>query len=305
MKYQNNVIEYRMSFKRILYIAICCFPTLGCVTALGQFEKDFNISKSVANPVAIGSKQVPLPPGNWIIASRGVTTNNLNDTLLRLILINADANSDSMAVEILTNAEASNSGVGWRPLETCTRKDLLSPSPSAAYSAGDEECWFINHSTMTRSSRTSDLRSQALNFAHSQGVKIPVNSVYVGYRFADAQDYLTVRYFFNPEAKNLAPPTYAAWRNSDWHRDRIQNFPRKLAYFEELKQWGEGWFSNLKAGFAGKLVNVKRPTQLPEPSNPDNSKIENRLLKLDELLKKKVIKPREYEDRRRQILKEL
>ena len=143
---------------RKLALFVSCLPLLGCMATTGQFEKQFTTSKSVAGPVTIGKKQVPLPPGNWVVASRDSPTNNLNDTILSLILMNTDSRSDAMAVEIRTNAEASNSAVGWILLKACDRKDMLSPNPTPSYSIGSEECWFINHTQMTRSTKGASTR---------------------------------------------------------------------------------------------------------------------------------------------------
>jgi hypothetical protein len=124
----------------------------------------------------------------------------------------------------------------------------------------------------------------------------------IGYRIADSYDFVTVRYFFNPEAKNLAPPVYSDWNSSDWHKDRIQNFPKKLAYFNNTKQWAASWLTEVKAGFNGKLAVTRSHTPRPEPVSSGILSTENRLKQLDGLLEKKLITPQEYQERRKIIL---
>ena len=227
----------------------------GCTeAALGDFKKHFAVDSRVTGPVVIGRKQIPLPDGDWVVAARDTSYSKLSTPQVALVLVNRNPSDPAFGIAIYTNVVSTQSTTGWTPLSTCTRKDVLSPSPSYSEKGGGEECWFINHQIMTRTSRASKLQADALDYMHAHHMRLPNTTVYTGYRIADERDYLTVRYHFNPEAEGFVPDQGGGWRTSDWHRDRIDRDPRRVAYIDARKKWSADWLRKVRAGFRGNLA---------------------------------------------------
>ena len=306
-----------MGAYRLLSLGSVLLLLAGCgVTTRGDFEKQFSVSQSVSSPLVIAKKQIPLPDGKWVVASQGTTTTSLSTPIAGLILVNMDRSAEAVAVEVYTNIEPSISTTGWNPLKACGRKDMISPSPKSSFSAGDEECWFINHNKFIRSSKTTPmarLRNAAFDFAHLKNLELPNTGIYTGYRIADGSDYVTIRYYFNPEAKGLSPDNAGSWSGSNWHRDRLVRDSKRVAYIDNQKKWSALWLKKVKTGFNGKLQKpaglypLKKsvePTR-KKSAKPTNWTTEARLKKLKDLRDKNLITPEEYQNRRRAILEQL
>ena len=170
--------------KLLIYCSVLILSGCGVTTRDG-FEKQFSVAQSVSSPIVIAKKQIPLPDGKWVVASRGTAATNTENTgMARVILVNMDRSSaEAVAVQITTNIEPA--GFGWIPLKTCGRKDIIFPSPKTSMTAGDQECWFITHDNtyFSRSYKTSSAartRNAALDFAHSKNLMLPTTTIITG-----------------------------------------------------------------------------------------------------------------------------
>ena len=200
---------------------------------------------------------IPLPAGEWTVSgvrrttSEGFYSGQASAPILRMVLVNPKANPSAIYIRTTIGA---GSGFGWSLHSWCRRRDMLHRTTRINIEGGDQECWWINHIRMSRSSRTPPEFDQAFDYARRNKIQIPINAIQVGYRLADNDGFLTLQYFFNPEAEGFAPPRRAAWSTSDWHRDRIGNDPKKVAYIDQVKDWGRAWLPKVKVGFDGKLA---------------------------------------------------
>ena len=52
----------------------------------------------------------------------------------------------------------------------------------------------------------------------------------------------------------LGPPEHADYSSSDYHPDRIGNYPKKKAFVEHVTAWSKAWKKAIDLGFAGKLT---------------------------------------------------
>lgn len=225
----------------------------GCVTT-GEVEKKYPVGTIVRDMVKLGSKQIPLPPGDWEVYGVAETQSSLGSPLNTLVLVNNRNRRLPSAVALFSNVEGAGRGDGgWVSLKTCSRNDMIHRTTEQNTAGGRQACWYINHTRMTRTGRTPAHLRAALDRVIEKGGRLPLTSVYVGMHLADSFDYLTVRYYYNPEADGFPPPRVTDWRSNDWHHDRLHEDPKKIEYVDMIKGWGASWFSRLKAGFSGKL----------------------------------------------------
>lgn len=241
-----------------LFLIAGILALLPACETTSSLEKRFPVGEAVSNPFLVGGKQIPLPPGRWVIRGRALPKTSRGTQGIQLILVNNVADDPRMAIWVATNLVPSSGFNGWNISRFCARNDLAHRVTEISVQGGDQRCWWVTHARMTRRQKSSPATIQTLDWAKSHGRVVPVNTVYVGYRFANTYDVLTVRYFFNPEAKGIAPTSRATWSTSDWHIDRILAFPKKGAFVDGLKEWGADWMPKIEAGFNGKLAATKR-----------------------------------------------
>lgn len=237
---------------RIMTFLAALMLVTGCQTT-GEILKMYPKGASYSGYLTIGKKQVPLPPGEWEVFASRATSNSSGLPFVAIVLGNKDRNAEALAVRFHTNVEVSN-GYGWVLLKACSRTNMHHVFAPQNIEGSGQRCWFVNHSRMTRTGNSTNVLTEALDRAKDLGVKLPVTSVYTGFRVSDTHDILTVRVYFNPETQGFEPPKQSAWATNDWHKDRIYTDNKKVAYVEKIKKWAAAYFSKVEAGFKGKLA---------------------------------------------------
>jgi len=225
----------------------------GCQTTIDT-PKKFPVGSIYKNYIHAGKKQIPLPPGNWEVFASKNFYNDDQTPFAALILGNTDRDAPALTVRILSNLEIGSLADGYVLWRYCSRTNMHHAYDRDSVSGGDQACWFVNHSRMTRPNyRGSNYLVAGLRRAKELGVKLPVTAITAGFRFANQYDLLNVRIYFNPEAEGFSPPKQSAWATNDWHKDRIYTDHKKVAYVEKVKKWAEAFFPKVEAGFNGKL----------------------------------------------------
>ena len=64
--------------------------------------------------------------------------------------------------------------------------------------------------------------------------------VNVGVRNVDANGHIAVLNYLDPLIDRIGSRA-PGWTRSDWHRDRIQQCPKRLEYIENRADWGREW----------------------------------------------------------------
>lgn len=243
-------------FHRLTITCLTTFLLSGCMTA--EVVKKYPAGTIVRDAVVLGSKQIPLPPGKWEVYGSSEGQSSFSSPLNNLILVNTENKNLPKAVVLYTNVEGGGRGFGWNTMKACGRNDMHHRLTEENTPGGRQACWFVNHTRMTRTNKTPQFIRAALDRVIAEGRPLPLTSVYVGMRIADSLDFLTIRYYFNPESDGFAPPKVTTWRSNDWHRDLVHRDSKKVEYVELIKRWGEGWFPKVKSGFEGKLASTAR-----------------------------------------------
>jgi hypothetical protein len=170
-----------------------------------------------------------------------------------MVLTAMDRKSPIFGVSRQSNVDGTLQGDFWRKPGGCTRKDIHFSHDDKKLSFDEHACWYINHMTLARTGRTPKYMTDALDRAIAGGVKLPLTSIFVRFGVSDGRSFTSMRVHFSPELEGFEPPRNATWSANDWHRDRLQLDPKKIAYIEKIKAWGENWFPKVKAGFQGAL----------------------------------------------------
>ncbi|HEY0834612.1 MAG TPA: DUF2061 domain-containing protein [Azospirillum sp.] len=120
--------------------------------AAGASAQDLKVGQAYSGMIEIASKQVPLPAGEWRLASVGANTISKANvakedfgaygTILNLILLRAENGKLDAVAEVNVNALPVNDG--WGTSEDCEREDLY--AIFTRYKSGwDSSCFFIRH----------------------------------------------------------------------------------------------------------------------------------------------------------------
>lgn len=234
---------------------------LGGWVSKDEAFKDLPLGKKVSNPFSIGDVQVPLPEGEWVVAGRRVSESTASGaafttsaTLASVILVDVAEKKMRSAIMITTPLDYGTTA-RWNKARECSRQDML-------FSANDELpqiyshfCWWTNHRRFSFDgewAKRDHIKEMMSGFA-ANGIPLPGNTLTTGFEMAVGQKYIYLTYDRNPEIEDISRSRNIGWSESDWHKNRIHEFPDKLQYVEKMKAWAAEWKEKVKQGFHKKF----------------------------------------------------
>ena len=230
-------------------------------------------------PIFDGSDhmQIPLPAGAWQVFGVKETESRSGSSTLATVYLLQTIDKRLVSVVII-GYPVINRSPGWRVPPWCARGRKHHFEGKAMYAGTQIDCWGVAHAEMTKTNEESSA-SQLVRYAQSLGIKIPANTVSTRYHRANYGQQFRVAYYVNPEMAGLGPPDHADLSSSDYHPDRIGNYPKKKALVEHVKKWSKAWKKAIDLGFAGKLTAARMaefaglhplPGPVVAPPHPQN-----------------------------------
>jgi hypothetical protein len=209
------------------------------------------IGSSVSKTFRIGDNDVPLPKGTWTIMSKSnferdydVGTEYIVGVFLGLI----ENKILKQATRIHSYTARPDSITGSRLLKACSMENYHEVVV-ANNKRSNQDCRFINQIIFYKKEKYAIWRD-AITFLEDRDIPVPKVTPYVGFRFANKTDWVTARYYRNPEADGFDVPDNPGNKSTEWHPDNIESFPKKVAYIKKLKEWGAAWHPKVKNGLS-------------------------------------------------------
>ena len=196
--------------------------------------------------------QIPLPAGAWHVIGVKETRSSSGVTTLATVYLVQTADKRLVSVVIISYPVVNRSR-GWRVPPWCESGRKHHFEGKAMYAGTQTDCWGVAHAEMTKADEKNPA-SQVVRYAQSLGIKVPANTVSTRYYRADYGRQFGIGYYVNPEMAGLGPPEHADYSSSDYHPDRIGNYPRKKAFVEHFTEWSKTWKKAVDLGFAGELT---------------------------------------------------
>jgi hypothetical protein len=210
---------------------------------------DDPIGAEYRDMMLIGSVQVPLPEGVWVLAGNGGPSSEYALSLVRI-----EGGKLAGIIRVWTAARPVSNG--YTAFGTCNRTDILFATVQSNVERGDQDCWAINHYDMqhARATSTQQHMLDSYSFLDSRNIGVPDNMIVGIHRIATRTNFITIWYHINPELAGFAAPTKPIWDQSDWHRGRLALDPKRVAYIEAFKQQQAQYQDLLRRGFSHDLV---------------------------------------------------
>lgn len=286
---------------------ICGLFIGGCQTTSGS-SVALKPGMIFENSIRVGLDpiQLALPKGKWEVGGVREYQNNVDTTIQDVFLYQQKGGKLSKAIWFKTPLELNI--YGYLQSKYCSRDNMHYRKTVIDYRTGDQDCRWVNHYRITLHGNKIKMWRDAGAWLTERKIDVPAAAIDAGYRLSDGSTFIMVHYFFNPEVDGFSPPREANWNTSDWHPSNTVRDPKKVAYINRLKAWSDEYYPKVKAGFKGKLTGspqLKPTPTITTPTTPKSSTVADRLKQLDDLLKQQLISKQEYDERRKEILKEL
>jgi len=251
-----------MAVRRRLFpglIAIMALLMAGMVLSRAALAAEVpSIGQTVRDRLVLAGKQVPLPPGDWLVAGSGGDTVTMGRRqpvaeVQSLVLLHID--DDAVAAAIVVHTNSRSQSMGWGKTRLCGRTDL--PLANIHYESDhDVSCSFVGPVVRDADPDViAPVWRQARRLAETEGWRLPGTWLMAGYRIADLHDVLDVRYHFNPDllAPGIEASAATAWSSSPWVPERLGEDAARGAVVAALIRWTGSVRDTLELGFRNRI----------------------------------------------------
>lgn len=225
-------------------------PTAVVLPPLGQIFK---------GRIDIADKLIPLPAGVFTLTGTRIQPNQKGGYNISVMLV--DVNGDNRmtgAVEIFTNLRlrrkdgAGEPKPGWATHSSCNRDDMHFVEVIKNERLGNQDCWWVNHWRMSRGGVLAQAEHwrETRKYLSDNKVYAPIEMMGISFRLANADDFITMNVFKNPEEAGFAPAVddnwaVTTWKTSLWHPDKVESSPRRKNYVDKQIAFGREFRTRL------------------------------------------------------------
>lgn len=211
------------------------------------------MGKTLSGQLSVQERSVPLPAGDWIVVAHFPAS--APGSVESLFLAQPGNNKLAGAVLIQVMRQAGPQMTGFRQSSQCMRSNLLYLKVMSNEDFGSQDCWSINHnhSGEWKNPKGPGILQAAAGELEVRGVALPPVMLSVYFRLADKQSFLNAVYYFNPETEGITSSPTPVWDESDWFQQYIRKYPEKVAYFQRLRDWSQGWHVRVRDAFGQEL----------------------------------------------------
>jgi uncharacterized membrane protein len=205
----------------------------GAAQAQGDLAKTFNGSFKLAD------RPIPLPAGDWHLVIDehlpAIADGRALPGLRTAILARLDGSSVIGLISATVNEAPAASG--WGVAQDCARNDLYL-AVTSYLSPIDVSCTFVNHVVTTPRPISPGVWQNAASRIAAQGWYLPSTWLMAGFRVADRQEFLDLRYHFNPDGLAPAVPApTASWNAGPWAVDAVRQDHLRATLVNAVIRW--------------------------------------------------------------------
>lgn len=233
--------------KIIILVCLLGIISTACST-LTSLEKNILPESIYENSIQVGTKNVPLPEGKWIVIGRGIS-----DDFFIVYLLNEHENRLFSYIKITVDSPYLEAKYGYSASKDLNRNNMHHVVSNSNSVGEAQDGWYINNAIVhfTPKNKSSAVGAAA-DYIKSHNYTISNNMIKVAHRFTGKLSkgrFLQVEYNYNPEAHGFPKSNSENWNTSEWNAVRTNNDPRKVAFIDKLKSEHEQWHEKVKNGF--------------------------------------------------------
>ncbi|MCP3933558.1 MAG: hypothetical protein GY705_31205 [Bacteroidetes bacterium] len=230
-----------------MIIGVYVLLTIGCITTTPDLELSNPVGTVHKGEITLGTKNIPLPEGEWKVIACGES----ND-FFKIILLKEHEKKKFSFIHITVDTPVLSRDFGYVPNENYKRDNLHHKVVKSNQRGEAQDAWGICHVLVHFSPEPKyPIMNKAAEYIRSNGYIISSPMIQVSHTMTgryNKRRYLKVSYFYNPEAYGIAPVENTEWEYSDWHMMRVDHFPEKVVFIERMKVEGTKMHERIKQG---------------------------------------------------------
>ena len=214
-----------------------------------------SLGRTFQDTLLINGYKVPLPPGQWSMLANATVTNNTHPENKGTMFFLGQIVRKQLVAAVWVEAMRSP-GLGFAPNSNCS-------NPADLYVFNEPDNTDHQGCRWIRSYFSADMQRWADKSAHidqmaravggnlaAKGVSYSQELVTAGFCATERWGQLTAGYMFNPEKEGISSHAVTAFRDSEWYKSNLRQYPEKVAYVGKLQQWATDFQPKFQAAFA-------------------------------------------------------
>jgi len=212
------------------------------------YIKDQIVEKSVS--LGKGKYNIPLPPGKFTVVvthekrTKGAGTKMYYLTLLKLTKDNIMDEAVSITISRPTTTY-------WLPIKSCKRTNYYFIKTYLKGKA--QSCWIVNHRTFNFSGniKKNSFAGKTRDFIIKNKIKNPNVGLYSHHFYTSPRHknvFFEIAYIINPELRGVSPDKSKSWKESEYLKTRISNFPEKKSFIDSYVKKSAKYQRDLEIG---------------------------------------------------------
>lgn len=204
--------------------------------------------------IDIGGVQVPLPAGEWLVTGFDQATTTGADASAQSNIGLAQIMDGKLRAYMSMSYNQRAVSHGWTSpaSKNCVRSEIHHAAVARDRQL-DRSCQYVNHVVFNIASNSAKWWKDTVDYAKQKNTPVPMAAIQSGIVVSDRANFISVAYYFNPEAKGFAPPQNTVWQTSDWNVLNVASDEKKKAFVQSVIDWTEKSRPLVEAGLAGKL----------------------------------------------------
>ncbi|MGI4944725.1 MAG: hypothetical protein ACRYHQ_29920 [Janthinobacterium lividum] len=198
--------------------------------------------------VTVADRVVPLPSGTW--ATIVIATWGVNPQLDSELFIQTAGNRVT-GIVMVEGSVTPGAASGAIPIPQGCVYGPRYRSWTVSTEAGTRECWGIGAMfppTDWRAGHSHFIFTGALDKLREAGFEVPPTMVVASWYHADATNWTSMAFLFDPASDSLAPTQPSAWTP-----DAVTASPGAMRFVERVAAWCNRWTPLVEAGTAEEL----------------------------------------------------
>lgn len=243
-------------FRYLAYAFMLVFATIG--TAQAQSIHTMPIGTEVETKVRFARSDVPLPPGKWVLVSRGEEQSvGLNGAMgARLpyaTLARIERNVLAGLVNLTGTVQYEN--LRWVRDRQCERTDFYFLDADRNFNDADQRCQYATHfvRTWTASDNQPEQTRAMIQGLRAKSIALPPTMIVSVHRRVVGGEYLTVTYEISPASIGGPVAQANIWSASEWHKDKIADNPEHKRFLDAWVEWSKKMAPKVSDGFGRSL----------------------------------------------------
>lgn len=209
------------------------------------------IGTKITGSFKIGDKLFYLPEGEWTLIASGDYETHLVASFKPCSEFNwiylADIRGNTLYKAVYAYANIRGCRVSDWADEPCKRTDFYYKNDMKR-SLKDQFCLSVSHNFPYLVKATGRY-TEIFQWLKNNHISIPTTAMAVTFTRYFRPDFMSVTYFFNPEANGIPPSIGNTWGTNDWNKNLISQYPEKKEYAEQLVKWGNQMSPLILYGF--------------------------------------------------------